>query len=57
MVNVKKKKRKKRKKNVNGYFEEINGNIEKYNEIWDKVSYTAGKKFDSNTIKNIRQLK
>ena len=53
MVNVKKKKRKKRKKNVNGYFEEINGNIEKYTEIWDKVSYTAGKKFDSNTIKNI----
>ena len=30
--------------------------MEKYTEIWDKVSYTIGKEFDSNLVCNEKYL-
>ena len=31
--------------------------LEKYNEIWDKVSYTIGKEFDYNPVYNKKYLR
>ena len=28
-----------------------------YNEIWDKISYASGKKFDSNPVYNKKYLR
>ena len=39
------------------FFDKDDKLLEKYNEIWDKFSYTIGKEFDSNPVYNKKYLR